>query len=729
MVLGASAVSFGFLMPASSESTANARVFSEGLSIVLDRNSPAFAALEDSTNTDSASEKSKNLNDHDEVIPPGRQNQLVAGSDSSHRPIARLGEKILRANRREAALAAQERQAREALGQALAQAAAETLAKMAENLRNQPMPSPSGKSGGSDEQKPIAVASNKVKTISLSEMKMSREQLLGSLFLPMAVSDSSSDQMRDEREQEPARKAYARGEPPSSKPRPASMTPEKDFEPPANMHQVTISGNLEFADGVALSNTMDRVVVYREIDGEPAESGAVWLRQGRYEIFVEENVGQLIGELKTPYGDVIGRGAVDITRVRPTSTNSHSFEGVTLKIRPVSSGIIGHVVASSSDSDSQMRSLLAGTEVFFQDVPIVTRSKKDGTFEEPRFLDGSNAFIHIQRPGLFGTLAFASTQTDNTIEAIPTHDDRMVQRLIAMMTAEGIQNSKSSAVIFGRVHQHGKPRSGARVEILTSSKEQRAIYFNSALQPDLRLTETTSNGLYAFFPVPTGTHALQVTVGEEIMTEPLIFPTASSSISNVNVEISNLRHAKVKVFHAFKTDLPMPARLSSPGSERTIDIDRSGTGAIQFAGSNTPFVLDAQIDDDHEKVRISMGRELRALYVPMLPKQWLLEIKRSLHLSDSSGGGTIVGFIQGAVPYRVSLDERSKSTNMKIVYFNNRGELLESDFGQPGGGFIIFNAPDGFHTVTVQPSGFPKIYTSVHLVDKSVTNVLSHWIR
>jgi hypothetical protein len=728
--LSAAFVSFAFFAPLAEGTSTSARVFTEGVNINLDRSSPAFAALEDTWSSDTPPENNSTA-------------PLAVELSVGAVPVTYLAEKIMRANQREQSLITQERAARHASAQLMAKMAVATLRRMTFGFQ-----------APHERVIPKTVAgaeTSATKTISLSELNISREELLSSLFLPLAHSEN------DQQLQPPAAAlAYAPARPrktpaqdpskryrgssqnsPNSNPQPDTgeyserssssnlSTESVSLHPCAShptRHQITVSGPLEFSDGLALANSMDRVVVFRQVDGEAVESGAVWLRQGRYELFAEENSGQIVGELRTPYGDVIGRGSFELSCIPVTQQNQPRISGIKLRIQPVPQGLGGRVHAKNQP--------LPGTEVVFRDLPFNSESGADGRFSQENLLEGSNAIVAVRRPGYWGTLGFARTGVDNQIELISNRDDQMVRYLMsAAMTRSGQSGGKQRAIIWGRVTQGGKPRQGARVELLTTASIIQPMYFNSAMMPDSNLTQTSANGMYAFFPVPQGAHAVQAVTDVDQVTESIVFPTEDRMISRMDIETAAVKQAKIKVFDAFATDRPLGAQLTSPGSNQFKEVEQTGIGAINYAENRSLLIIDADAGSRYRQTRIAINRDRGIIYIPMITNSWVDSMRGRFRVNTETGTGVVVGFVQGGSPYKIALEERSLLPSSRVIYFNSRGEPNDTDFGQPGGGFIIFNVPEGFRTITVQASGSSKIHSSVTLVESKVVSVISHWLR
>ena len=746
MAMSIASVSFGFLLPAASGVDSNVRVFSEGLKIHLDRTSPAFAALEDAWMPDQVKESPPVS-----LIPASVPSlALSVGSDQT----AFLAGKIMRANQRERNLYAQEKAAREAQSRLYAQVAADALKKMSSQLRPMEMgehavaPSPPAESPekvevvAQSEPSPAEEPTTVTKTISLTDLRMSREELLGSLFLPLAQSAKKSANglkllatSPRQPSSEPPTETYSSGRwPKPDRKQKASRYAKSpsDFETGAEadsavaqtiVRQAIVSGPLEFSGGLALSNTLDRVLVYREYEGETLEAGVVWLREGRYEIFVEETTGQLVGELRTPYGDVMGRGQLDFSRI-PIKENQRKVSSVTLRIAPVLQGLTGRVLATKAPLAPPIG--LRKSDVTFDDLPFHTETLKDGVFEEADLLEGSIAILRANKSGFVGSLAFAHAGRVNDIEIFPNLEGQPIRRLLDFIPDVSLQHS---SVIWGKVTKSGRPVSGARVELMTGESNIRPVYFNASLQPDPRLSSTTENGVYAFYPVSPGSHAVQAFAPGEPSTEPMVFPTEERMVSKVDLEIRANRRAKVKVFDAFETQRPVSTELRAVGRSQGLVVNRTGVSEIAFADNSGLLIFDAFSSSEYARTRITMGRDRKVINVPMIRTRWLESLRSRLSLSKEAETGSIIGFVQGALPYKVAMEERSLRAQSRIIYFDSKGEPIESDHGIPGGGFVIFNVPEGFRTVTIQPSGTSKMLSALALVESEATSVMSQGLR
>lgn len=716
------------------------RIFSQGLRIQLDRSSPAFAALEDTVlGTQLA------VFEPPVIFEPSIVNMLEAGARSAE-SLARM---IVRENKRESTLMAQARAAHARITHETAPQRPVAPGRESEVFQHPPM------------------------TLSLSELKISREELIRGLLAPIVNAH--------EGEGTPAAgPLLASGGFPSGGSRPAKppqlgglvpkgppsaamgrrrssgspeadsavrtvkedakrdgrgnvnsygfdagSDPERDAAAAARREtnrQLVVSGPIEFIGGLAITNPADRVVVYREADGQLFEAGAIWLREGRYEIFVDRTEGLLIGELRTRGGDILGRGQYDLVDLPSIYPSQYRVDDVPIKIRPVVSGVSGRVIAGADAKATAVR----GARVQFQHLPFEAVSLKEGRFQEPNLVEGSSVILRASRPAHWGSMMFASAGSE---ARVPLFSDKV---MTAFTTLAGSRTKASAeedeSVVWGRVVSGGGPVAGAQVELMTTTEVIRPVYFNAMMIPDPALTATSGNGLYAFYPVTPGAHAVQAVLGERT-SEPVLFPADARTVSNVEIEITSSQRANVRVFDAFRTDQPLAADIGSPGSLRTLKIDHTGAGVLGYSTGGGMMVLDSDAGSRYQKTRVSFNRDRRFVYLPMIQTLWLEQIRSSMRLNTELSTGVVVGFIQGSARYQVQFAEQNILSGTRIVYFNPRGELTRKNVGDPGGGFIAFNVPEGFRTIGIQQEDATKIFSATVLVDSKVTNVVNHWFR
>ena len=685
LATGLGFIAFTLLVPSNSTKKVEARIFTQGLAIKIDRTSPAYAALEDTLSSDTQS-MAEILEERAVAALP------VVALSSGDRSVEPVALKIVRDNRRETSL--------------LAQARVERAQKIEQS---------------SD------VVNHPVQTISAQD--------LAKLFAPIINSKKLPDVGATPPQRMPTILASNGREPASrdaSSPRPrgfdgerassASFTEALDNKN-EDIHQLIISGPLQFSGGIAITNSNDRVVVYIENDEERNGQGQVWLRDAKYEIFVDQPVGRLVGELLSVSGEVLGRGYYDLARLPKLAVRTPRVDQIPMTIAPVPRGISGSVLTAAIASPTNPKAKVAPVKnalVQLGQLPFNTLSQLDGRFTEDSLVEGSTILTHVDRPGHWGTLAFASVGSE--VE-LPMFTDQAMRTLMMAATGADHGNERSS-LVWGRVTRNGKPVAGARVDLMTTEKDVHPIYFNTLMLPDPSLKETSANGLYAFFPIEPGAHAVQAGDAHGV-TEPALFPTDEKTATVMNLELSINRASKLRVFDAFKTDWPLSAEVVSSGRKRGALVPKSGELNATFTGGQALLVLDADAGPSYDRVRVMVSKSQKKIDFPMVQSVWLDRVRGAVRANTDPTSGTVVGLIRGTEAYQVTLEEDSVGANTKIVYFDSRGEVTDAKFGVRGGGFIILNMPSGFRTVMIQPSGSSKALAQAILVESRVTNVIS----
>jgi hypothetical protein len=586
-------------------------------------------------------------------------------------------------------------------------------------------------------QSAIAQASE-THTVNLSDLHITREELLQAVFIPMARSVQVSVAAAKPKAQ-PVGKSFAYNRPPippsdsesviAAEPLSLQMQARKaksvieessaslSATPVESTGQTVLAGPIELSGGLALSNPNDQLVVYRQKDNHVFESGYVWLQQGRYEIVIDEPVGTLVAELRSSDGERLGRGTIELQTLPQIGTRAYRLDNVILQLRPAPTGISGRVVSGYSYAEQAFA--IGGASLDVDAAPHQMTTLKDGSFHDPNLLEGSSVILKTHKAGHWGSLSFATTARDSTITVFP---DKMMTQLAALWP-QAAQDPNEMAMVWGRVTHKGKPVAGAQVQFLTSEKPLRPVYFNSMRIPDPQLNATTANGLYAFFPVDPGVHAIQASY-HEYLSEPVLFPAEQRYVSNMEVETASSSEAKINVYDAFQTSHSLSAQVSNASHDHSVRI--AGQGAYKFTPGASLLVLDVDAGADYSLTRLTLAREGQRIYAPMLAKDWLAGLKTQLNWHKTQDTGVVVGFIEGSSSYQAFIDGDEAPPGARVFYFDRNGKVTNENVGGTGGGFVIVNVPQGFNTISIVPVRSQKILTATVLVDQNTTNVITH---
>ena len=107
----------------------------------------------------------------------------------------------------------------------------------------------------------------------------------------------------------------------------------------------------------------------------------------------------------------------------------------------------------------------------------------------------------------------------------------------------------------------------------------------------------------------------------------------------------------------------------------------------------------------------------------MIQESWLAAVKNFKQITDKPNSGIIIGFSTD-LDYDAYL--ASEEYNKKdIVYFNSLGQVSPDPV--IGGGFILFNVPNGAHEIVLQERNSEKIYSQVFNVQAQEISV-AHFV-
>lgn len=733
------------------------RIFSEGIAVRLNREAPPVAALEEALRDQpwAAIEPNPSLG-----VPAVRLSAGAVDSIGPKSPIV-IAEEIIASNRRfELALLN-------------VRAPAVIIAPPLPHPRQQIQQKPAtmiGRGGAStDNSKPLMASvapvrkleelriqappvvsaqpvEAKPQVISLSKNGITREQLLAALFMPLA-----NDGSKNRKPAAGTPRQIFQPSPQRSLEAAPSVKPESGFsladaQEIANRssgaiaprgRQIMIRGPLELAGGLALTHARDRIAVVRESRGQFIESGAVWIREGRYEIFVESMEGHLVAEVRSPQGEVIGRGQLELASVARQDQNieKRNIDGVVLKVQPISSGIAGRVQSaySSSATGTSSGSLavsrgLQGARIEFNQTPSVVRSVSGGHFEDSKFVEGSRVVAQIHAKDHWPTLAMMTTGAE---PIIPLFSKKMMNAFIGLTdkTMKPVEQiALTSGVVWGRVTRAGAPVAGAKIDVLTEGVGE-PVYFNELMLPDSGLKETGSNGLFALPSATAGLHGIQVHVGKRT-SDPVYMTTEPGSVSSLDLDILRASEIQARAFEAFRPEAGVGVVLKPMGhlKARRMMIDAEEGKAIKLAHLGSPSILDVEGGAEYLSVRLIQNPETRHLDIPMVNRSWYDRIIGRLKYNSVPQTGNIIGFIQGQ-RFRITMEESALSVDARVIYFDSRGEMTTQSYGEPGGGFLLLGVKDGVQTVIVEAEGSNRKFAATVLVQEGIVATVSHWLR
>ncbi len=578
------------------------------------------------------------------------------------------------------------------------------------------------------------------KVFSLSKNGLSRDQLLAALMVPMAGPTASVPTAP----RSPTRSIWNRSLAPPPVP---NVEPSENLaanEPPPSPvetramglvapagRQIMIRGPIELSGGLALTHAKDRIAVLRESRGQFVESGAVWIRDARYEIFVESLEGRLVAEVRSPQGDVVGRGLVELSTV--ASADRKNYDGVALRILPVTAGFSGraqsaYTSGSGATSATNVAKGIQGARVDLLQTKSVLKTNSGGHFEDAKYSEGSRVTAEVKTKAHWPTLATLTSGHETTI---PVFSHKMMSAFVSLTSkdeATAERTMKTKGVVWGRVTRAGQTVQGARIEVLTHGTGD-PIYFNDFMLPDASLTTTSSNGIFAVPATSKGAHAVQVFIGKR-MSDPVFLQGDAQSVSVLELDVLKASQVQARAFDAFKTDTPLRVEMRPMGhvKARRIIVEGDAGTSVKIANLGMPSILDVDGGVEYLYTRIIQNPETRHLFVPMVSRAWYDLTVGRMRYNGGPNTGNVIGFIQGS-RFKVSMDADSLSAGAKVLYFDSRGETTSREYGEPGGGFILLGVNEGLQTVIVESDTSDQKYAATVLVQDGIAASLSHWLR
>lgn len=586
--------------------------------------------------------------------------------------------------------------------------------------------------------------SPQMKVFSLSKNGLSREQLLAALLGPISTANTPAAKVQPS----PKKTLWDRvpNAAPAAAPEFRTRVAANDSSAPsapANVsdvasramgmvapsgRQIMIRGAIELSGGLALTHEKDRIAVLRESRGQFVESGAVWIRDARYEIFVESLEGRLVAEVRSPQGDVVGRGQLELSSV--IAGDRKNYDGVTLRVLPVTSGITGRAQSAynAGTGSASVSKGLRGARVELVNAKSVLTTGAGGHFEDARFTEGSRVTAEISTKDHWPTIA---TLTSGQEPTIPVFSRKMMSAFVSLTSkdeAAAERAMKTKGVIWGRVTRAGQSVAGARIEVLTQGTGE-PVYFNDFMLPDASMSATGSNGVFAVPATSRGAHAVQVFLGKR-SSDPVFLQADAHAVSALELDVLKASDLQARAFDAFRPDLPVRVEVRPVGhaKARKMIVEGDEGSHVRLANLGMPSILDVDGGADYLFTRIIQNPETRHMDMPMVSRAWYDLAVGRMRYNSPPQTGAVIGFIQGA-RFRVTMDGDGLSPSARILYFDARGETTSKEYGEAGGGFILLGVNEGLQTVIVESENSDQKFAATVLVQDGVVGALSHWLR
>jgi hypothetical protein len=136
-------------------------------------------------------------------------------------------------------------------------------------------------------------------------------------------------------------------------------------------------------------------------------------------------------------------------------------------------------------------------------------------------------------------------------------------------------------------------------------------------------------------------------------------------------------------------------------------------------------MVEAEAGSEYEISRMTFSGSPHLVNVPLVSRQWMYELYQATGARTIPGRGSIVGFIDDQ-DFEVELTGYAPGEPMQIAYFDAGGKVMPgAKTGVAGGGFVIFNAPQGLQTVYIHPTQSRQTYAQVVVAEPQYVHVVT----
>ncbi len=470
----------------------------------------------------------------------------------------------------------------------------------------------------------------------------------------------------------------------------------------------------------------NKVVIYRQVDGEPAEKAFVDLNKNYYEIHVNEMTGYLIAEAYDDKNQLVGFKQVDLLAKDMTSIDLRDVI-VKQNLKLQSSEELLKIKALSGYTTTQY-------DVPLQDAPIsgglVTdkvmvsaqidgldeRLELDKNFEitSDMFTKNSNMLIKLEAKNHWGSLAIG---LGHSVQKMRLYKNTLVEALL--------DNYKEShdgyGVVWGRVvDENGQPIKGAKVEI-AGDLAKGPFYFNEAHLVDYQRQTTGYDGLFAFVKVIPGLQATRATIdGKDLPVELTVVD--DQMVSYVEIRSGVKKHISVESFNPItKNNIDTSYKLI--GSDKIYDTYSDNENIELWSGQKGVTLLESDPGEGFELTRHFIDRQKNHHKIPVVSTVWLNSLFEQKSIRPDSQKGVLVGYVMGddfEVFTNADLDGWS---SRNIIYFDEKGRALHKNIGRAGGGFVMYDLPESLSSLSILSKNTNKVYTSLILSDRDFVSV------
>ncbi|MCB9027353.1 MAG: carboxypeptidase regulatory-like domain-containing protein [Bdellovibrionaceae bacterium] len=477
-----------------------------------------------------------------------------------------------------------------------------------------------------------------------------------------------------------------------------------------------ISGEIELAGGLAFAGQKSNLYVYRELDGEIVNSGTIWLDQGKYEIVVDDLRGYLIIELVDEKGETLGLSEHDLYVWENLPYENNKIEGVHVELFPLNKGLQFELQSSRSYKNHKIYIDKAGVAVDELGRSVSETSKN--LFQDKFFTEDSFVWLRSNKKKYWSTLAPIQGYGLSQIQMFP---EAHLQALAADLNVD-LNNQKGW--VFGKISGESGPLADASVEVVGISDNYKTYYFSLISElvfwPDKKAEKTTANGMFVVPDLAPGTYAIRIKIGENYLPSE-IFKVESQNITYLDLSYKKMRTASVNVFDKAYGVNNLSAHIHSYGSENDLYVNGGSKDILRYPSGNGTMTFEVDAGSDYLLSKVQVPRNIRALRVPVISKKWMGQLMTETGIGMEYSSGMTIGYVNGD-DFDVLLSEKLDPDEIKIIYFDEKGQLSDKGHGTKGGGFIISQLPEGLMSLAIIPHNKKTIIMKTLTVEAGYAN-------
>jgi hypothetical protein len=535
-----------------------------------------------------------------------------------------------------------------------------------------------------------------------------------------------------------------------------TLRPMIDYSSPVRADgfgELSLSGPVELKQGLALTNE-HTIEIHREAKGAIVEYGEVDVQKGIYNIKLSNLEGHICARLRSSLYEVIGEGCFSLDRVknlnRSTTTQGPMIsiakyrDALAYSDKPVESAPRIDV-ASLEDAYKKTPAEKLAENNFTEksEAPKLTREMSHKFVAQPKITD----FYDLDNPEAKSLSVNATTSSgnleDSTSTAItyitsPNHPTAIVvansytpsrgavlPNNKALNALDGLTKDATIAMAdapagkaWGRVLREGRSVAGAEVQI-EGHDNLKPVYLNEFYIPDPNQKSTASHGLYTFVGVPEGEYSVRATQNNKFMGYQNI-SVRENALSLADIDSTERKRDVRLTVYDLVNKTSQGAVVTLQNAEEDVVVE-NGQADVQVQDNyDTAYAMVTPLDKRYMSAQYILNPGEDLYNFPLVESAWVEYVLSQAKLVRPVKNKIVLG-IGAQKPFQV---EAVGSRSAQVVYFDSNGQVIDGNFGQAGGGFLILDPEDDVNEYAIQSAGENTVHSVYMPTMPNVLNVI-----